>query len=75
MVIQSTDPVHFLITVWMHLDVFPSRWIGRGGPVAWPARSPDLNTLNFYLRVHLKGVVHTEPIPDVQTLEQHACCL
>jgi hypothetical protein len=22
----------------------PERWIGRGGPVNWPARSPDLNT-------------------------------
>ena len=21
---------------------FPNRWIGRGGPVGWPARSPDL---------------------------------
>jgi len=21
---------------------FPNRWIGRGGPVLWPPRSPDL---------------------------------
>jgi hypothetical protein len=23
------------------------RWIGRGGPTAWPPRSPDLNPLDF----------------------------
>ena len=26
---------------------FPGRWIGRGGPVPWPARSPDLNPLHY----------------------------
>jgi hypothetical protein len=26
------------------------RWIGRGGPTAWPKRSPDLNPLDFYLK-------------------------
>jgi hypothetical protein len=28
--------------------------IGRGGPTAWPPRSPNLNPLNFYLWGHLK---------------------
>jgi hypothetical protein len=31
---------------------FPDRWLGRGGPVswpAWPAWSPDLNPLVFFL--------------------------
>ena len=27
---------------------FANKWIGRGGPVAWPARSPDLNPLDFH---------------------------
>lgn len=27
---------------------FPEQWIGRGGPVTWPARSPDLNPLDFF---------------------------
>ena len=27
---------------------FPNRWIGRAGPVAWPARSPDLTPLDFF---------------------------
>lgn len=25
------------------------KWIGRGGPVFWPAKSPDLNTLDFFI--------------------------
>jgi hypothetical protein len=32
-------------------------WIGRNGPIAWPARSPDLNPLDYYLWGHVKSVV------------------
>ena len=65
-------PAHFRITVRRHLNtIFPGRWIGRGGPIPWPPRSPDLNPIDFYLWGHLKGIVYSEPIPDVQTLEQH----
>ena len=28
---------------------FANKWIGRGDPMAWPARSPDLNRLDFQL--------------------------
>ncbi|KAJ8870263.1 hypothetical protein PR048_029284 [Dryococelus australis] len=27
---------------------YPRRWTGRGGPVSWPARSPDLSLLDFF---------------------------
>jgi hypothetical protein len=27
----------------------PHKWIGRGGPVAWPPRSPDLTPVDFFL--------------------------
>jgi len=30
-------------------ECFPNRWLGRGGPVAWPPRSPDLTPLDYYL--------------------------
>lgn len=39
-------------------NTFPNRWIGRGGPVKWPARSPDLTSLDFYLWGYLKDVVY-----------------
>ena len=30
---------------------FPDMWIGRGGPLAWPPRSPDLTRLDFFLGI------------------------
>ncbi|KAL6433587.1 hypothetical protein ACFW04_006581 [Cataglyphis niger] len=32
---------------------FNGKWIGRGGPIEWPARSPD-----FYLWGNLKNVAY-----------------
>jgi hypothetical protein len=33
-----------------HLDrEMDGRWIGRGGPIAWPPRLPDLTPLDFFL--------------------------
>ncbi|EZA47395.1 hypothetical protein X777_16282, partial [Ooceraea biroi] len=29
-------------------EMFPERWIGRGH-ISWPARSPDLNPLDFFV--------------------------
>jgi hypothetical protein len=29
-------------------EKFHGRWIGRGGPIHWPPRSPDLNTIDFF---------------------------
>jgi len=39
-------------------DSFLNRWLGRGGPVAWPPRSPDLTPLNYYLWGHMKTLVY-----------------
>ena len=36
--------------------VFPGHWIGRGGPIPLPARSPDLIPLHYFygnIRIHL----------------------
>jgi len=29
-------------------EQFPGRWMGRYGPIRWPARSLDLNPLDFF---------------------------
>ncbi|KAJ4447862.1 hypothetical protein ANN_09871 [Periplaneta americana] len=47
---------------------FPDRWIGRGGPIAFPPRSPDLNPLDFYLWGHLKSLVYSSPVRDLESL-------
>jgi hypothetical protein len=43
-------PAHYsrLVT---HLNLtFLERWIGRGGHVPWPPRSPDLTPLDFSIK-------------------------
>jgi hypothetical protein len=43
-------PAHFTLNVRHFLNVsYGPQWIGRGGPTAWPPRSPDLNRCDFYL--------------------------
>lgn len=64
-------PAHFSRLVRDTLTaVYHDRWIGRGGPVKWPARSPDLNPLDFYLWGHLKQLVYGADIPDQETLHR-----
>lgn len=63
-------PAHFAVNVRTHLDhQYGEKWIGRGGPIAWPPRSPDLNPLDFYLWGHLKDVVYATPVNTVDELE------
>ena len=43
-------PAHFSIATRQVLnDKYPNRCIGRGGPVPWPPRSPDLTPLDCFL--------------------------
>lgn len=45
-------PPHYSRAVRRHLNTeFPNKWIGRGGPVGWPARSPDLTKPDFFYEV------------------------
>ena len=51
-------PPHFSRQVRNILNArFPDRWMGRGGPIIWPARSPDLNVLDYFLWGYIKGLV------------------
>lgn len=56
-------PPHFSVAVREHLNnVYPNRWIGRGGPIDWPPRFPDLRLMDFFLWGYLKklGVFHSD---------------
>ena len=47
---HNSAPAHFAVAVRQLLDArYPNRWIGRGSPIAWPPRSPDMSLLNFYI--------------------------
>jgi len=50
--------------------MFPEQWIEQHGPTAWPARSPDLNPLDFYLWRHIKFGVYATAVSDIQNLQQ-----
>lgn len=68
---QDGAPAHYSRLVCEYLDTtFPNRWIGRGGPVAWPPRSPDISPNYFFLWGHLKSVIYTaERYQDLQSIK------
>lgn len=70
-------PAHFSVLVREYLNqTYPDRWIGRGGPVTWPPRSPDLNPLDYFLWGYLKHLVYSVRVDNLQQLEQRVihCC-
>jgi len=36
--------------------MFSNRWIGHSEPVNWPARSPDLTILDYFLWDYIKDI-------------------
>ncbi|KAJ8876752.1 hypothetical protein PR048_021199 [Dryococelus australis] len=47
---------------------FGQQWIGRRVPIAWPARSPDLNPLGYFLWRDTKGVIYETPVESEEDL-------
>lgn len=44
------DLAHLLTQIRNFLNItFPNRWIGKIGTIEWPARSPDLIPLLYFL--------------------------
>lgn len=66
-------PAHYIRSVrnWLN-ENYPNKWIGRGGPLPWPARSPDLTPMDFYVWGHMKSIVYQDghPILNEETLKQ-----
>lgn len=56
---------------------FPNKWIGRGRIFQWPARSPDLTVLDFYLWGRIKDFLYkTRPTTENNNSESsknHFC--
>ncbi|GBN34414.1 hypothetical protein AVEN_51170-1 [Araneus ventricosus] len=60
---DSTHPdKHFLNAT------YPARWIGHGGPVAWPPRSLNFNPLDFFFWGHMKSLVNEMPVDSAEDL-------
>jgi len=54
-------PAHWSRRVRYYLT-FPDRWIGRGRPILWCIRSPDLSNLDLFLWGYLKSVVYSKTL-------------
>ncbi|KAG5893504.1 hypothetical protein JTB14_031647 [Gonioctena quinquepunctata] len=62
-------PAHFSQVARQHLtETYANQWIGRGGPHKWPARSPDLNPLDYSIWGHSQHLVYRTPVRDVEDL-------
>lgn len=66
---QDGAPAHF------HRDVrdflghqLRGQWIGRRGLIEWPARSPDLTPMDFFLWGHIKSIIYKTPVQNVEDL-------
>lgn len=57
-----------IVTTFLN-NKFPGRWMGRYGPIRWPARSPDLNPLDFFLWGYCKETMYKTLPEDVEDLE------
>lgn len=68
---QDGAPPHYRIDVRHYLDLtFPNRWIGRRGSLEWPARSPDLTPLDFFLWGYVKSMVYKTKPRDIVDLRR-----
>lgn len=50
--------------------MFPNRWIGTGGFQTWPARSPDLNPLDFFLWGAIADRIYASEVLNADDLRQ-----
>ena len=68
---QDGAPAHYCQNVRNCLNqTFPGRWIGRGGPVEWPPRSPDLSPMDFFLWGYLKSKIYRIPLQNLDELKE-----
>ena len=64
-------PAHYAHVARQTLNrLFPNQWIGRGGEFPWPARSPDLTPLDYFLWGILKDTVYRAPPTTAENMKQ-----
>ena len=51
-------------------NFYGDRWIGREAVIHRPLRSPDLNPTDFYFLGHLKSLVYSAPVNNIDDLRQ-----
>ncbi|CAH2088677.1 unnamed protein product [Euphydryas editha] len=64
-------PSHFARSVRGYLNsAYDSHWIGRGGPIPWPPRSPDLTPLDFFVWGRVKDLVYGQDGHTIQSASE-----
>ena len=59
---QDGASPHWALAVRAKLtQMFKEKWIGREGPIAWPARSPDLSKLDSFFWGFMKERIYLTP--------------
>ena len=72
---EDGAPPHFALPVREYLNrTFPNRWIGRGSPRLWAARSPDLTPMDFFLWGFVKDKVYRTKVRNLAVLKQRSMC-
>jgi len=56
-----------IVTIYLNQQ-FSGRWLGRYGPIHWPARFPDLNPLDFFLWGYCKEVIYRRLPENIEEL-------
>ena len=74
---HNRAPPHYSLCIRLVInEIFDEKWIGRGGPVAWPLRWPDLTSLDYFLwgfvKERVMAVAPTTP-DDVKERIRRAC--
>lgn len=68
---QDGAPPHYRNIVRDYLNgTFENRWIGRRGIIEWPARSPDLAPLDYFVWGYVKDKVYFTKPRDLEELKQ-----
>lgn len=50
--------------------MFEGRWLANKGPYRWPARSPDLTVLDFFVWGFIKNIVFMEPVTTKENMQE-----
>lgn len=68
---QDGAPCHTAHVTQTYLNtVFPDRWVGKFGPIAWPARSPDITSCDNALWGLLKPRIISHKCRTVNQLKE-----
>ena len=71
---QDGVPAHTAHSTQQYLNhIFTDRWVGKFGPVSWPARSPDLSSCDNALWGIIKPKIIKQNAQTVVQLKMATC--